>query len=60
MVAESNKSYQDLHTVVGNIVCVLSPPAPVGMTLADRLCTVPPWVMEVAMYCIHLGAVDGH
>ena len=27
-----------------------------GMTLADCLCTVPPWVMEVAMYCILLGA----
>ena len=26
------------------------------MTLADRLRTVPPWVMEVATYCIRLGA----
>ena len=28
------------------------------MTLADRLCTVPPRVMEVAMYCIHLGGAS--
>ena len=31
-----------------------SPPAPAGMTLADRLCTMPPRVVEVATYCIHL------
>jgi hypothetical protein len=27
-----------------------------GMTLADRLCTMTPRVMEVSTYCIHLGA----
>jgi len=35
---------------------VLSTPAPMGMTLADYLCTMPPWVMEVDTYCIRLGA----
>ena len=28
------------------------------MTLADRLRTVPPWVVEVATYCISLGAAS--
>jgi hypothetical protein len=55
MVAESNKRYKDLHTAAGNAVRVLSPPATTGMTRADRLRTVPPWVMQVAMYCICLG-----
>ena len=32
------------------------PPVPVGTTLADHLCTVLPKVVEVATYCIHLGA----
>jgi hypothetical protein len=35
---------------------MLSLPALVGMTLADYLRTVPPQVIEVATYCIHLGA----
>ena len=35
---------------------MLSPSAPAGMTLADRLHTMPPWVVEVATYCIRLGA----
>ena len=39
----------------GNTVCMLSPPAPTGATLADCLLTMLPWVMEVATYCIHLG-----
>ena len=56
MVAKSNRRYQDLHTVTGNTVRVLSPPAPMGMTLADRLHIVSPRVMEVASYCIRLGA----
>ena len=56
MVVKSNRHYQDLHVVVGNVVRMLSPPAPMGTTLVDRLHTVPPWVMEVATYCIHLGA----
>ena len=29
-----------------------------GMTLVDRLRTMPPWVMEVATYCIRLGATS--
>ncbi|XP_066324137.1 uncharacterized protein [Miscanthus floridulus] len=58
MVAKSNMCYQDLHAAEGNVVHVLSPPAPTGMTLADRLRTVPLWVMEVATYCIHLGATS--
>jgi hypothetical protein len=56
MGAKSNRHYQDLHTVVGNVVRVLSPPAPTGTTLVDRLHTVPPRVVEVTMYCILLGA----
>jgi hypothetical protein len=28
----------------------------VGTTVEDRLCTVPPRIMEVASYCIRLGA----
>jgi hypothetical protein len=56
LVAETNRHYQDLHVVAGNVVRVLSPPAPMGTTLADRLCTVPPWVMELATYYIRLGA----
>jgi hypothetical protein len=56
MVAESNRRYQDLHTAAGNAIRVLLPPAPTGRTLADRLHTVPLQVMEVATYCIHLGA----
>ena len=58
MVAESNRRYQDLHTVAGNVVCVLLPPVLAGMTLADRLHTVLPWVMEVATYYICLGAAS--
>jgi hypothetical protein len=58
MAAESNWRYQDLHAVAGNVVRVLLPPASVGVTLADRLCTVLPWVMEVATYCIRLGAAS--
>ena len=58
MAAESNRRYQDLHVAAGNAVYVLSPPTPTGMTLVDRLRTVPPWVMEVATYCIHLGAAS--
>jgi len=58
MVAENNRHYQDLHLTAGNTVCVLLPPAPAGMTLVDRLCTVPPWVMEVATYCIRLGSAS--
>jgi hypothetical protein len=56
MVVESNRRYPDLHAVVGNAVRVLSPPAPTGMTLVDHLHTVSPWVMDVATYCILLGA----
>jgi hypothetical protein len=37
---------------------VLLPPTPVGMTLADRLRTMPPRVMEVATYYICLWAVS--
>jgi len=33
-------------------------PRATGATLVDRLHTVPPWVMEVATYCIHLGAAS--
>jgi hypothetical protein len=29
-----------------------------GTTLVDRLHTMPPWVMEVATYCIRLGAAS--
>ena len=58
MAVESNRRYQDLHAAAGNAVRVLSPPAPAGMTLADRLYTVPPRVVEVATYCIHLGAAE--
>jgi hypothetical protein len=56
MVTESNRRNQDLHMAAGNAVRLLSPPAPAGTTLADRLRTVPPWVEEVAMYYIRLGA----
>jgi hypothetical protein len=56
MAAESNRCYQDLHMATGNAIDVLSPPAPARMPLADCLYTVPPRVMEVAMYWIHLGA----
>jgi hypothetical protein len=56
MAVESNRRYQDLHVAVGNAVHVLSPPVPTGTTLADRLHTVPSRVVEVAMYCIRLGA----
>jgi hypothetical protein len=56
MAAKSNRRYQDLHTAAGNVVCVLSPPVPAGMTLADCLHIVPPRSVEVAMYCIRLGA----
>jgi hypothetical protein len=41
---------------IGNTVRVLSLPAPMGTTLADCLRTMPPQVIEVATYCIHLGA----
>jgi hypothetical protein len=37
MAAKRNRRYQDLHTVAGNVICVLSPPAPVRMTLVDYL-----------------------
>ena len=56
MLAKSNRHYQDLHTVAGNAIRVLSPPAPMGTSLADHLHTMPPWVVEVATYCIRLGA----
>jgi hypothetical protein len=56
MVAESNRCYQDLHMAIGNAINVLSPPVPARTPLADCLYTVPPRVMEVAMYWIHLGA----
>ena len=55
MAGESNRHYQDLHATAGNAINVLSPPAPMGMTLVDRLRTMPPRVMEVATYCIGLG-----
>ena len=55
MAAESNRHYQDLHATAGNTVCVLSPPAPTGLTLVDHLRIVLPWVMEVDTYYIHLG-----
>ena len=58
MAAESNRRYQDLQAAARNAIRVLSPPAPAGMTVADYLHTVPPWVMEVATYCIHLGATS--
>jgi len=58
MAVESNNRYQDLHAAAGNAIRVLSPPAPAGTTLADRLRTVPPWVMEVATYCIRLGSAS--
>jgi len=58
MAAKSNRRYQDLHAVAGNAVRVFSPPAPRGTTLADHLCTVPLWVMEVTTYCIRLGAAS--
>ena len=58
MAVESNRRYQDLHAAAGNAVRVLSPPVPMGTTLADRLHTVPPWVMEVATYCIRLVAAS--
>ena len=44
--------------VARNAVRLLLPPVPVGTTLADRLCIVPPLVMEMATYCIHLGATS--
>ena len=56
MKAESNRCYQDLHAAAVNVVRVLSPPVLAGMTLADHLHTMPPWVMEVDTYCIFLGA----
>ena len=56
MAAESNRRYQDLHTAAGNAVRMLSPHAPMGMTLADHLCTVLPCIVEVDTYCICLGA----
>ena len=56
MAVESNRRYQDLHAAAGNAVRVLLSHAPVGTTLVERLRTMPPWVMEVAMYCIRLGA----
>jgi hypothetical protein len=58
MVAKNNRRYQDHHAAAGNAVRVLLPPTPAGMTLADRLRTVPLRVMEVAAYCIHLGATS--
>ena len=58
MAVRSNRRYQDLHAVAGNAVRVFSPPAPMGTTLADHLCTVPLWVMEVTTYCIRLGAAS--
>ena len=58
MAAESNRRYQDLHAAARNAIHVLSPPAPVGMTLVDYLRTMPPRIMEVATNCIHLGAAS--
>ena len=58
MATESNKRYQDLHAVAANVISVLSPPAPARMTVANRLHTVPPWVLEVATYCICLGVAS--
>ena len=58
MVAKSNRCYQDLHVAAGNAVRVLSPPVLAGMTLADYIRTMPPWVMEVVTYCIRLGAAS--
>ena len=47
-----------LILIAGNTVRVLLPPTPTWMTLADHLHVVLPWVMEVATYCIHLGAAS--
>jgi hypothetical protein len=58
MSAKSNMRYQDLHVAAGNVVRVLSLPAPMGMSLTDNLYTVPPRVMEVATHCIRLGAAS--
>ena len=58
MAVKSNRHYHDLHAEAGNVVRMLSPPAPAGTTLVDGLHTMPPWVMEVATYCIHLGATS--
>ena len=58
MAAESNRHYQDLHAAAGKAVRVLLPPALAGMTLVDRLRTVPLRVMEVATYCIRLRAAS--
>ena len=58
MATESNRRYQDLHVAADNAIRMLSPLALMRMTLADCLCTVPLRVMEVAMYCIHLGATS--
>ena len=56
MVAQSNRRYQDLHAAASNAVRVLLPPTHARTTLVDHLRTMPPWVMEVATYCILLGA----
>ena len=58
MAAKSNRRYQDLHVAASNAIHVLSPPTPTWATLVDHLRTVPPWVMEVATYCICLGAAS--
>jgi hypothetical protein len=58
MVAKSNRHYQDLHAAAGNAIYVLLPPVLAGTTLADRLRTMPPWIMEVATYCFRLGATS--
>jgi hypothetical protein len=50
MAAESNRRYHDLHAAF--VSC------PYRETLMDHLHTVSPRVMEVAMYCIHLGATS--
>jgi hypothetical protein len=56
MEAESNDRFQALHRPAGNAICALVPPAPAGTTLEERLRSVSVRVVEVANYCIRLGA----
>jgi hypothetical protein len=58
MAAESNCRFQSINAAAGNAVRTLEPPAPAGTTVAECLRSVPPWVLEVATYCIHLGAAS--
>ena len=53
-----NVAVKGLSVLVTMPSSCIRPPAPTETTLVDCLHTMPPRVVEVAMYCIHLGAAS--